>query len=300
LAYTESFQDTNIYAYEGPGFGSRSVPGRFGGPRGLILSSRRDDSPSISPSGEQIAFVSKRTGNEEIWTCDRNGGRLLQLTSFKGPATGTPRWSPDGRWIAFDSLAAGNPDIYVMDANGGTPRRLTTGPSGNFMPSWSPDGNWLYFKSQRSGSDQIWRMPAMGGTPIQITRHGGSEAFASPDGKLIYYTVYNAKDRWGVIWTVPVEGGPERPLPGLERFDKISRSWGVIDRGIYFIARDYAPRQTIRFLSFATHQVTSLVTLDKEPIWNYPDVALSNDGRRLLSACLDQEVNDLMLIENFS
>jgi len=42
-----------------------------------------------------------------------------------------------------------------------------------------------------------------------------------------------------------------------------------------------------------------LVTLDKEVIWNYPDVALSNDGRRLLSVRLDQEVNDLMLIENF-
>ena len=296
LAYTESFRDTNIYSYEGSGFGSRSVPGRFGGLKGLILSSRRDDSPSISPNGEQIAFVSKRTGNEEIWTCDRNGGRLLQLTSFKGPATGTPRWSPDGRWIAFDSLAAGNPDIYIINANGGAPRRLTTGPSGNFMPSWSPDGNWLYFKSQRSGSDQIWRMLAMGGTPIQLTRHGGSEAFASPDGKLVYYT----KDRWGAIWTVPVGGGPEKTLPELERFDKIFRSWGVIDRGIYFITREDAPHQTVRFFSFATRQITSLVILDREPIWNYPDVALSNDGHRLLSACLDQEVNDLMLIENFA
>ncbi|MBV9676887.1 MAG: hypothetical protein JO185_11170 [Acidobacteriaceae bacterium] len=99
---------------------------------------------------------------------------------------------------------------------------------------------------------------------------------------------------------MPVEGGPEKPLPELERFDKIFRSWGVIDRGIYFMAREDAPRQTIRFFSFTTRQTTSLVTLDKEPIWNYPDVALSNDGRRLLFARLDQEVNDLMLIENFA
>jgi len=74
----------------------------------------------------------------------------------------------------------------------------------------------------------------------------------------------------------------------------------VIDRGIYFISREDAPHQTVRFFSFATRQITSLVILDREPIWNYPDVALSNDGRRLLSACLDQEVNDLMLIENFA
>jgi Tol biopolymer transport system component len=218
LVYTESFEDTNIYAYEGPGFASPSAPGHFDEPKGLVLSSRRDDSPSISRDGERIAFVSKRTGNEEIWVCDRDGGRLLQLTSFKGPGTGTPRWSPDGRWITFDSLAAGNPDIYLIGADGGTPRRLTTGPSGNFMPSWSPDGKWIYFKSDRSGSDQIWKTPAAGGAPTRVTHGGASEAFASPDGKLVYFT----KHPWGAIWTVPEDGGSEKALPGLERYDESS------------------------------------------------------------------------------
>jgi Tol biopolymer transport system component len=295
LVYTELFKDTNIYAYEGPGFASASAPSHFDGPKGLILSSRKDDSPSISPGGERIAFVSKRTGNEEIWVCDRNGRRLVQLTSFQGPETGTPRWSPDGHWIAFDSLAAGNPDIYLIGADGGTPRRLTTGPSGNFMPSWSPDGRWIYFKSDRSGSDQIWKIPAVGGAPTQVTRGGASEAFASPDGRLVYFT----KRAVGAIWTVPVDGGPERPLPELKRFDKIFRSWGVVDRGIYFMSRQEGSHQTIRFFSFDTRHITLLVTLDKEVIWNYPDLTLSRDGRQLLFACLDQEVNDLILIDNF-
>jgi hypothetical protein len=46
--------------------------------------------------------------------------------------------------------------------------------------------------------------------------------------------------------------------------------------------RQDAAHQTIRFFSFGTRQITSLVTLDKEPIWNYPDVTLSRDGRLLL------------------
>jgi hypothetical protein len=111
--------------------------------------------------------------------------------------------------------------------------------------------------------------------------------------------VYFTKHAWGGVWTVPVDGGHEKPVAGLEHFDRIFRSWGVLDRGIYFVSRQAAPHQTIRFFSFATRQITSLVTLDKEPIWDYPDVALSGDGRQLLSASLDQEVNDLMLIENF-
>ena len=295
LLYTESLQDTNIYAFSGAGFGSQSAPARFGDPHGLIVSSRRDDSPSISHDGARITFVSKRTGNEEIWVCDRNGGHLTQLTSFKGAGTGTPRWSPDGRAIAFDSLAAGNPDIYTIDAEGGTPRRLTTGPFGNFMPSWSPNGKWIYFKSDRSGSDQIWKISAAGGVPIQITRSGACEAFASPDGKLIYFTNH----QWGAIWAAPVEGGQEQPVPELKSFDRIFRSWGVLDQGIYFMSRQDKPHQTIRFFSFATRKVTPLLILDKEPIWDYPDVSVSPDGRRLLSANLDQEVNDLMLMENF-
>jgi len=295
LIYTESFKDTNIYLSEGAGFAGRSIPRHFGEPRRLIVSSRRDDSPNISGTDDRIAFVSKRTGNEEIWICDRDGRNPVQVTSFGGPDTGTPRWSPNGHWLAFDSSAAGNPNIYVISAEGGSPRRLTSGTSGNYMASWSPDGKRIYFKSDRSGSDQIWSIPVQAGPATQITRGGGCEAFSSPDGKLLYYT----KRGWGAIWTVPTEGGPEKPVPELERYDRIFRSWGIIREGIYFMSREEGPRQTVRFFTFATRQVSSLLTLDKEPIWNYPDVALSSDGSRLLTARLDQEVNDLMLIENF-
>jgi eukaryotic-like serine/threonine-protein kinase len=295
LTYTESFKDTNIYLSEGVGFAGRSVLPHFGEPRALIVSSRRDDSPNISGTDGRIAFVSKRTGNEEIWICDRDGRNPVQVTSIGGPDTGTPRWSPDGRWLAFDSNEAGNPNIYVISAEGGSPRRLTTGPSGNYMPSWSPDGKMIYFKSDFSGSDQIWSIPVAAGPATQITRSGACEAFPSPDGKLLYYT----KRGWGAIWAVAAEGGPEEPVTELQRYDRIFRSWGIIPEGIYFMSREEGSRQTVRFFSFAIRQVSSLLTLDKEPIWSYPDVALSSDGRRLLTARLDQEVNDLMMIENF-
>ena len=163
------------------------------------------------------------------------------------------------------------------------------------MPSWSSEGKWIYFKSDRSGDDQIWKIPATGGSATQITRTGASEAFPSPDGKLVYFR----KAAWGPIWTVPVDGGPEKPVLELKSFDRIFRSWGLLDQGIYFISREDSPHQIIRFFSFTTRQITPLVTLDKIPIWDYPDVALSRDGRQLLYASLDQEVNDLMLIENF-
>lgn len=295
LVYTESFLDTNIYSSEGSGFGGRPLPGRFDKTSALIRSSRRDDSPSISAVHNRIAFVSRRTGNEEIWRCELDGRNPKQLTSFGGPETGTPRWSPDGSRIAFDSIATGVADIYVMDADGKLPRRLTSEPFSHYMPSWSADGDRIYFKSDRSGSNQMWSVSAEGGPLTQITRGGGCEAFPSADGKLLYYTNHG----WGTIWTVPVEGGPEKPVAELQQFDRIFRSWGVVKEGIYFLSREDAPEQTVRFFSFATRRIYPLLTYGREPIWDYPNLALTDDGRVLLTARLDHEVNDLMLIENF-
>ena len=69
-----------------------------------------------SPDGKRIAFVSSRTGPEEIWVANVDGGGMVQLTHLHGPTTGSANWSPDGRWIAFDSRAAGSPDVFVIIA----------------------------------------------------------------------------------------------------------------------------------------------------------------------------------------
>lgn len=183
----------------------------------------------------------------------------------------------------------------MISPQGGAPRRLTSGPFGNSRPSWSPDGKRIYFRSDRSGTDQIWWIPAGGGPATQLTHGGGCEAFASPNGKLIYFT----KRAWGPIWYVPANGGPEKPVLGLEHFDHIYRSWGIARQGIYFISKQPGPRQTVRFFSFATRKASPLLALEGELIWNSPNVALSSNGRRLLVVRLDHEVDDLMLVKDF-
>jgi hypothetical protein len=263
----------------------------------LIFSTRDDHSPQISPDGEQIVFMSNRTGSDEVWVCDREGGKLRQLTFFDGPPTGTPRWSPDGGWIAFDSRAEGSSDIYVVSAAGGAPRRLTTENSNDATPSWSRDGRWIYFSSNRGGRnlENIWKMPSAGGAAVQLTFSGAHEGYEAPGGKLFYFS---KKDWVQGIWAVPVEGGAEHLVP---EFSQIGhwRSWGLLPQGLYFITKEDVPRPTIRFYSFATRRITPLVTVEKEPLPLHPGLALAPDGRWLLYAQRDQTVNDLMLMENF-
>ena len=130
----------------------------IGQPKLLISSTRQQAAPSISPDGSAIVFQSDRSGSWEIWKSDRDGSNPVQLTSFKGPLTGTPRWSPDGWQIAFDSRVDGSAEIYVISPEGGRPRALTTGEGNSAIPAWSRDGEWIYFSSNRSGRMEIWKM----------------------------------------------------------------------------------------------------------------------------------------------
>ena len=90
------------------------------------------------------------------------------------------------------------------------------------------------------------------------------------------------------IWSVPAEGGREQPVRGLEHF-AMSLSWGVLEEGIYFIANPNQRRQTVRFLSFATHEVADVVTLEREPDWSFRGLAMSPDGRYLAYDLLEGE-----------
>ena len=156
LAYVQTQINGNIWRVDLDGAKAKA--------RILVTSTREQNDPFISPDGRRIVFRSNRSGTNEIWLCDSDGGNAQQLTSFGGALTGTPRWSPDGKQIVFDSRVGGEANVYVIDANGGVPRKLETGTRMNSLPSWSHDGKWIYFASGLTHSNlTVWRVAATGG-----------------------------------------------------------------------------------------------------------------------------------------
>lgn len=297
LSFNEAWTDSNIHLWTGRGIPRSGESWGFGEPFAIINSTRADHSPAISPDSEHVAFVSDRTGNEEIWVSHADGSNLIQLTSFGKDSAGSPQWSPDGLRLAFDVWSSGQANVYVIDSQGGAPRRLSSERFESWMPAWSPDSSRIYFTSHRSGMREIWAMPATGGVAFQVTHGGADESRPSPDGRTVYYTKSTSVGCCA-MWSIPVGGGAELPVPELAQFS-ISRSWGVIRDGIYFIARENQMRQSVRFFSFATRHVATILRLERDPGWVFPALAMSSDGRRLLAVQTDREVNDLMMITNF-
>ena len=133
-----------------------------------------DVSPVFSPSGDRMAFVSKRSGTPQIYVKHLKSERIERLT-FDGRYNTSPTWSPTGDRIAYAGFQEGRFDIYVMDAQGGRPMQLTRDTGDNETPSWSPDGSLLVFSSNRRGTSSIYIMNAYGTDQRQLMSLPGEQ-----------------------------------------------------------------------------------------------------------------------------
>lgn len=153
-------------------------------PQHLLVSSEPIMSPSWSPDGRQIAYVSFEKKKAQIFTVDVTTGQRRLLTAFSG-INGAPAWSPDGREMAVVLSKGGSPKIYGVDLSTGKMTQLTFGNSIDTEPRYSPDGKSILFTSGRAGNPQIYQLN--NGRITRMTYEGNYNARASytPDQKRI-------------------------------------------------------------------------------------------------------------------
>ncbi|WP_396431124.1 Tol-Pal system beta propeller repeat protein TolB [Limnohabitans sp.] len=145
-------------------------------------------SPSWSPNGAQLAYVSFELRKPVVYVHELATGQRRAVANFKG-SNSAPAWSADGNGLAATLSRDGGSQLYRIDLNGGEPRRLTQSGSINTEPAFSPDGSALFFVSDRGGSPQIYRMPAQGGPAERVTFSGtyNISPAVSPDGRWLAY-----------------------------------------------------------------------------------------------------------------
>ena len=113
-----------------------------------------------SPDGRQLAFVSTRSGNGDIYVLDVATNALRRLTYDDG-AEQLDAWSPDGQWLYFSSSSqdiAGMQDVFRVRATGGTPMRVAGDRyASEYWAAPSPDGRRLAITARGVTAGQWWR-----------------------------------------------------------------------------------------------------------------------------------------------
>lgn len=143
-------------------------------------------SPSWSPDGNRLAYVSFEGGNSSIYIQNISSGSRELVAKFRG-INGAPSFSPDGRRLALTLSRSGNPEIYTMDLGSRALTQLTNHFGIDTEPTWSADGSKIYFTSDRGGRPQIYQVSSSGGGATRVTFQGSYNATpsVSSDGKKI-------------------------------------------------------------------------------------------------------------------
>lgn len=183
--------------------------------RPLTTGSFRDSDPRLSPDGTRLAYLSNRSGKNQIHVRWLDSGQDAQITDLEQAPAGI-EWSPDGRWIGYSSRVLSKPDWSI---------HLPEKPAGAKWPDppivvtklrWTADGQGIL----KPGYTHIFIVPSTGGAPKQVTSgdYNHAPAFAwSEDSKWIYASANRVPDaeydlEGGDIYAFSVDDGSVKQL----------------------------------------------------------------------------------------
>lgn len=247
-----------------------------------IISKLSGGLPGIAST--QIAFVSNRSGNKEIWSMDYDGQSQHQLTQLHTIAL-TPRWSPDATRIAFTCYAqpgSGSVLTAQICVQSMLTNHLISWPrfrGTNSSPAWSPDGAQVMFMSSMLGSPELFVTDASGTRPKRITFSSGGSTSPSWNPKTGQQVAF-VSDRGGIpqLYVMNADGSSQTKVDLPDMGYVIDPAWSPNGQLLAFSWRRPNGNYDLYVMEIATRQLVELtrdVGRNERPSW-------APDGRHLV------------------
>ncbi len=202
----------------------------------LTRNDAQDTTPAVSPDGRQVAFVSDRDGDSEIFVVELacleadNASESCEAAARQVTDNAvedrSPAWTPDGRAILFasDASFAGRFNLYRISLDGRDLTRLTESDEDEDHPSASPDGRYVVYSAWQDGNlatGAIKRLDLRSGETITLADNEGNDRAPaySPDGRWIVFQ-RDGPNR-AALWVMDAAGGNQRPV-----YDGPGEDWG--------------------------------------------------------------------------
>lgn len=167
-----------------------SVPAKEGSIRNLTRTPGiRERNVAWSPDGRWIAYVSDRTGEDEIYIAPQDGlGKEQQITSGHKGFMFPPAWSPDSKKLAWSDQLV---DLWWTDINDKKPVKVDHGEFAEITNySWSPDSRWLTYDKQGENNYAriyLYSLADSKATAATSSMNNSYNPFFDPEGKYLYY-----------------------------------------------------------------------------------------------------------------
>ncbi len=199
--------------------------------------------PTRSPVSDRVAYVSAKTGADEVWLWSPDGSPDRQVTRL-GARIEAIAWSPTGDALAVASNARGTFDIYHVEIGTGATRRITEDARFEVYPQFTPDGRIVYVRLNQTWTDHdVVLMNADGSEPRVVLQdtdffdyHYGRTfgyPLVSPNGRWLLYRT--DRSGWFNIWIAPVDGRSEPRQIALAAAEQSDAAWSPDGSSIAYV-----------------------------------------------------------------
>jgi TolB protein len=238
----------------------------------------------------RIVMVGNRSGKKELYLCDADGGRLMQLTR-DGSVSVAPSWGPDGNTIYYTSYLKGFPDLYEIQLRTGDRKRICHYSGLNTGGAVSPDGKEIAVILSKDGNPELYIQHMQSGRLTRLTqtpRAVEASPCWSPDGREIVYV----SDQSGRphLYVVSRRGGRPRRITSRGS-ENVAPDWGK--NGLIAYSSRLGGQYIIAVLDLRTGQTKTVSSG-----WgDFEDPSWAPDGRHIVCTRTQNYQSSLYILD---